>query len=123
MALQEKYRQLIDAAYTNGVSNLSVKEQNNVLYINGSATGAVKDKLWSIYNSIDPDMRSADVVMNIEADASSAETYTVVSGDSLSKIAKRYPGMTWNDIFKANQDQLSDPDKIFPGQVLNIPKG
>lgn len=122
MALQDKYKQLIDAAYTNGVSNLKIEEQNNVLYINGNSTSAVKNKLWSIYSSIDPDMRSADVVMNIEADASSETTYTVVAGDSLSKIAKRYPGLTWNDIFKANQDQLSDPDKIFPGQVLNIPQ-
>ena len=122
MALQEKYKKLIDAAYSNGVSNLSVQEQNNVLYISGTASGTVKDSLWSIYNSIDPDMRSADVVMNIETDASSSEAYTVVEGDSLSKIAKNYPGLSWSDIHKANKDQISDPDKIYPGQVLNIPK-
>lgn len=70
MAVQEKYKQLIDAARTNGVSNLKVQEQDNVLYINGSASDAVKDKLWTIYNTLDPDMRSADVVLNIEVDSS-----------------------------------------------------
>jgi len=51
------------------------------------------------------------------------QTYTVQKGDTLSKIAKHY----YNDpneyrlIFEANRDQLKDPDKIFPGQVLKIP--
>jgi nucleoid-associated protein YgaU len=121
MALKEKYKQLIDAANTDGVSNLTVQEQDNVLYINGSASGAVKDKVWSIYNKIDPDMRSADLVLNIEVDPGS-ETYVVVKGDNLSKIAKQYDGLTWKDIYQVNKDQISDPDKIFPGQVLKIPK-
>jgi nucleoid-associated protein YgaU len=47
----------------------------------------------------------------------------VASGDSLSKIAKHVygDGNDWHRIFEANRDQLSDPDKIFPGQVLRIP--
>jgi len=51
------------------------------------------------------------------------KTYTVKAGDSLSKIARDYLGNA-NDymkIFEANKDQLSDPDKIKPGQVLKIP--
>ena len=50
-------------------------------------------------------------------------SYTVVSGDSLSKIAKREYGNAneWRRIFEANQDVLKDPDKIFPGQKLKIP--
>ena len=60
MALQDKYKSLIDAAKTSGVGNLQVREQNNVLYIDGTApSGEVKDKLWNIYNSIDPDYRAA----------------------------------------------------------------
>lgn len=53
----------------------------------------------------------------------SSRTYTVKSGDTLSKIAKdmygdasRYP-----QIFEANKPMLKDPDKIYPGQVLRIP--
>lgn len=52
-----------------------------------------------------------------------AQTYTVVSGDTLSKISKHFYGSAnhWNDIFQANRDQLSNPDLIKPGQVLKIP--
>lgn len=52
-----------------------------------------------------------------------AKTYTVASGDSLSAIAKREYGDAgkWRLIHEANKDTISDPDKIFPGQVLNIP--
>jgi nucleoid-associated protein YgaU len=57
------------------------------------------------------------------ADAPAAQTYTVVSGDSLSKIAKKYYGNAnrWREIFEANRDQLDNPDLIKPGQVLKIP--
>ena len=56
--------------------------------------------------------------------AVSFETYEVKSGDSLSKIAKRKLGdaNAWKKIFEANQDILKDPNKIFPGQKLKIPK-
>ena len=49
--------------------------------------------------------------------------YTVVAGDTLSHIAQRHYGNAnrWPAIFEANRDKLSDPDKIFPGQVLRLP--
>ena len=51
------------------------------------------------------------------------QTYTVVSGDSLSKIAKRYYGDAnqWHRIHEANRDQIKNPDLIHPGQRLRIP--
>ena len=57
------------------------------------------------------------------AAAKAAATYTVKSGDTLSKIAKDHLGdaNAYMKIFEANKDQLSDPDKIKPGQVLKIP--
>ncbi|TKW66693.1 MAG: peptidoglycan-binding protein LysM [Paracoccus denitrificans] len=50
--------------------------------------------------------------------------HTVKSGETLSAIAKQYLGDAnrYNDIFKANQPILSDPDKIYPGQSLRIPQ-
>ena len=50
-------------------------------------------------------------------------TYTVVKGDSLSKIAKRFYGdaQQWKRIFEANKDQIKDPDLIHPGQTFRIP--
>lgn len=66
MALQDKYKQLIDTASSAGVNNLQVREQDGVLYIDGEApSGAVKDELWNIYDTIDPNFLSGDVVMNI----------------------------------------------------------
>ncbi len=51
-------------------------------------------------------------------------TYTVVSGDSLSKISKHFYGDAnqWRRIWEANQDQIKNPDLIHPGQVLKIPQ-
>jgi nucleoid-associated protein YgaU len=54
---------------------------------------------------------------------STERTYTVVSGDSLSKIAKHHYGdaSKWRRIFEANRDLIKDPDEIYPGQTLKIP--
>ena len=122
MALQDKYQAVINSANGNGITGLSVVEQDNVLYITGTApTNQAKDAVWDVYESIDPEMRGGDLVLNISVDQSAPETYVVKSGDNLSKIAKKYSGVSWKDIFDANRDQISDPDKIFPGQVLKIP--
>ena len=50
-------------------------------------------------------------------------TYTVVAGDNLSKIAKRFYGDAnqWKRIFEANRDIIKNPDLIHPGQTLKIP--
>ena len=62
---------------------------------------------------------------NVQGGSSSTatKTYEVVSGDSLSKIAKREYGNAneWNRIYEANRDILDDPNKIYPGQKLKIP--
>lgn len=50
--------------------------------------------------------------------------YTVQKGDTLSAIAKKHYGdaSKYNAIFEANKPMLTHPDKIYPGQVLRIPK-
>ncbi|MGH3318744.1 MAG: transglycosylase family protein [Streptosporangiaceae bacterium] len=47
-------------------------------------------------------------------------SYTVQSGDTLSKIAQRY-GVDWHDLYQSNTDTVSDPNVIYPGEVLSIP--
>jgi len=121
MSLQDKYKKVTDLATTLGVTNLQVREQDNVLYIDGTAKSAAeKEKLWNAYGEIDPDYRSADVVMNIEVEEKVSKEYTVEAGDSLSKIGKAY-GVTWQDIFEANKDIIKNPDLIQPGWKLKIP--
>lgn len=55
--------------------------------------------------------------------SSTLQTYTVVSGDTLSGIAKKFYGKAsqWRVIFEANTDRISNPDLIQIGQVLKIP--
>jgi nucleoid-associated protein YgaU len=57
------------------------------------------------------------------APAPSGQRYTVVKGDSLSKIAKRVYGDAgqWRKIYEANRDQIKNPDLIYPGQTFTIP--
>ena len=57
------------------------------------------------------------------APAPSGRSYTVVKGDSLSKIAKHLYGdaQKWRTIYEANRDQIKNPDLIYPGQTFTIP--
>ncbi len=120
--LRDKYQSLIAMAEGSGIADLKIQEQDNVLHIHGSApTEAVKQQLWDEYNRLDPDMRSGDVVLNLNVAAGSEIFYTVAPGDSLSKIATKYEGVTWQKIFEANRDQIKNPDLIHPGQKLRIP--
>jgi nucleoid-associated protein YgaU len=126
MKLQDKYAELISTAKSSGVENLQVREQENVLYIDGQAPSQdVKQKLWDIYGRIDPNFRSADVVMNVAVSprtpAPAMEEYEVVKGDNLTKIGKRY-GLSWKEIYEANKNVISDPDLIQPGWKLKIPQ-
>lgn len=67
-------------------------------------------------------------IAKVEADLPEAETppvfHTVQKGETLSAIAKEHLGSAnkYHAIFEANRPMLSDPDKIYPGQVLRIPK-
>ena len=124
MSLQEKYQSLLELANSNGTT-YELSEGDGVLHINGSApSDEAKQQLWDEYARIDPDYQSSDLILNISSGAGAAgggaNTYTVVSGDNLSKIASKY-GIQWKAIWDANRDILNDPDKIYPGQELKIP--
>jgi hypothetical protein len=101
MSLQNKYKALIDTAKQSGVSNLQVREQDNVLYIDGDApSGNIKDKLWSIYNQIDPDYKSGDVVLNVNASVASG-TKAIVTTKSSNLNIRKGPGTDQEIIGKA----------------------
>lgn len=123
MSLQEKYVSLLELANANGTA-YELTEGDGVLHINGTAPSAeAKDALWAEYERLDPEFREGDLILNIttgDAAGGGANTYTVVSGDSLSKIAGKY-GIQWKAIWDHNRDILNHPDKIYPGQELKIP--
>ncbi len=100
-ALEDKYKSLIDAAQQSGVTNLQVKEQDNVLYIDGAApSGSVKDKMWDLYNKIDPDYKSGDLVLNVNASSVSGSKATVTT-DSTNLNIRKGPGTDQEIIGKA----------------------
>lgn len=73
MALQEKYKELIDTATAAPVVNLQVREQEGVLYIDGESSASVKQQLWDLYEKIDPDYASGDLMLNINSVAGISE--------------------------------------------------
>ncbi len=124
MSVQEKYVSLLELANQNGTT-YELSEADGVLNINGTAPSEeAKNQLWAEYERLDPDFKGGDLILNITTGDAAAGgglgTYTVVAGDSLSKIAGKY-GIQWKAIWDANRDILKDPDKIYPGQELKIP--
>jgi uncharacterized protein YgiM (DUF1202 family) len=104
--LQSKYKSLTDAAYSLGITNLQVRAQDNILYVDGDApTGAAKDQLWDIYNQIDPDYRSGDLVLNVNVVAGSGTKATVTTESSNLNIRKG-PGTDQPIVGKAGHDSV-----------------
>jgi nucleoid-associated protein YgaU len=129
MGLRDTYAYAITAA--KGKFHGNAEERDGKLHFKGTvATEAEKNEIWSAIKTI-PTWQK-DVVADIQVTggpaaaapaATGAKTYTVKSGDTLSKIAKDHLGNAgaYMKIFELNKDQLSDPDKIKPGQVLRLP--
>lgn len=66
MALIDKYRSLVEGAEAMGVTNLSVRETPDVLFVDGHVPDyATKQRVWDLYHGIDPDGKSGDLVLNI----------------------------------------------------------
>ncbi|HET9532421.1 MAG TPA: LysM peptidoglycan-binding domain-containing protein [Blastocatellia bacterium] len=123
--LTDKYGDVYVLAQNLGVSNLNAQEDNGHLTISGTApTQYVVNQVWDKVKEIDPDMSDGDLTLNISAQRSDIYgEYEVQSGDTLSAIAKNvtHGKLSYQQIFEANRDVLSDPDKIKPGQRLKIP--
>ncbi len=120
MALADKYQSVVDAATQNGVTEMNVQEQGDVLYITGVApTEEAKQAVWSARTALDPDMRENDLVLTIGV--SDESMYTVKSGDNMTHIARDH-GVSLQAFEEANKDVVRNPDRIFPGQKLVIPK-
>lgn len=129
MNLREKYNNAIQTAKNFRMEG-SAQERDGKLHFNGTVTSeAEKNAIWDAIKTV-PDWRN-DVVADVKvvpkpgvaAPVTSMKTYTVKAGDTLSAIAREYLGdaKAYMRIFEANKDQLTDPDKIKPGQVLKIP--
>ena len=134
--LREKYNHAIQTAKSLHMQG-GAEEREGKLYFNGTVnSNDEKNQIWNALKTV-PDWQK-DVVADIKVAASAPQpapttgsqgagptiSYTVQSGDTLSAISKKFLGNAndYMEIFNANRDQLTDPDKIKPGQVLKIPQ-
>ena len=133
MSLKGMYAYAIQVSQ--GKFHGTTEERDGKLYFNGTvATEAEKNQIWDAIKTI-PTWQK-DVVADIrvtggpsaskpaaEAAKPESKSYTVKSGDTLSRIAKEHLGdaKDYMKIFNLNKDQLSNPDVIKPGQVLRLP--
>ena len=129
MGLRDKYAYAVETAKNLRMQG-SAEERDGKLYFKGTTqTQAEANKIWDAIKTI-PEWPK-EIVADIQAVGGGAaapaveKTYTVKAGDTLSKIAQQQlgDGNAYMAIFDANRDQLQDPDKIKPGQVLKIPSG
>lgn len=105
------------------VENLNIHIVDDTATITGMAYDqATKEKVVLVVGNSNG-IATVDDQMTVEHAEPEAQFHTVVSGDTLGKIAKNYYGnaMKYPVIFEANKPMLIDPDKIYPGQVLRIP--
>ena len=118
--LQGKYSSVLKKGHEVGLTVQNLNLDGDKLVIRGVVPSDYgKNELWDAIKAVDANV--SDLVADFSVQ--SGLTYTVVSGDSLSKIAKRFYGdaNAYHKIFQANTDQLSDPDKIQVGQVIKLP--
>lgn len=107
MALQDKYKELVDTASSAGVNNLQVREQDGVLYIDGEApSGTVKDNLWNVYDKIDPNFLSGDVVMNINVSTAVPGAKVKVVTEKSNLNIRKGPGTDQPIVGKAAHNEI-----------------
>jgi cell envelope opacity-associated protein A len=140
--LKAKYQSVLEVIEEEQVSVKNLHLQDDKLFIKGVAPSLeAANKVWDAIKRVNPSANDitadfpVDTSMQVQRPAqpqqeteqeqptSNVRTYTVKSGDTLSKISKQFYGSPgeYMKIFNANRDQLADPDKIKVGQELKIP--
>jgi len=108
-----------------GMDGLEVSYEDGKVILKGEASSAeAMEKAVLMAGNVDGvDSVDVSAVTAPEPEAE-VEYYTIQKGDSLSKIAKQYYGnaMDYPKLFEANREVIKDPDLIYPGQVIRIPK-
>lgn len=121
----EKANKLANAVEILGfeVLDLNIEVDDDNVTVWGQANSQeTKEKVILVLGNTEG-IATVDDRMTVVIEEPEAQFHTVVKGDYLSKIAKKYYGnaMKYPVIFEANKPMLTDPDKIYPGQVLRIP--
>ncbi len=127
---EEEQEASVASKLTQAVADMGFAAENlNITFDDGLATvtgtvesQAVREKIVLVVGNTEG-VAQVDDQLEVVTPEPEATYYTVVSGDSLWKIASEHygNGAKYHAIFEANKPMLSDPDKIYPGQVLRIP--
>src|SRR3954447_13717814 len=130
MDLRAKYDQAIQTAKRLGFQGAATQEGDKLHFKGTVHSEDEKNQIWGAIktqtgwqNDINADIQVVAQPQAVGTSGAAARTYTVKAGDTLSKIAREHLGdaNAYMKIFDANKDQLTDPDKIKPGQVLKLP--
>jgi LysM repeat protein len=132
--LRQKYQTVLNTIEQQNVRLQNLHVEGDKLFIKGTAPSQqAKDAIWNQIKLVDPNFSDLTADITVEAPQQRAaavggataggQSYTVKSGDTLSKISQQFYGSSneYMRIFYANRDKLSDPDKIQVGQELIIP--
>ena len=119
-ALKSRYSSVLKKGEQVGLRLENLHIQDEKLFVRGAVPSEfAKNQIWDEIKRVNASLSDITAEINVK----SGEAYTVQSGDTLSRIAKRFYGDAnlYPKIFEANRDQLSDPDKIRIGQALKLP--
>jgi LysM repeat protein len=136
--LKQKYSAALELIKQKGVVLSHLHVQDDKLFIEGAAPSEdIKNEVWNQIKAADASYSDLTCELTVDTSlpqpaapeaapapaADAPRTYTVKSGDTLSKIAKEFYGNAneYNKIFQANTDKLKSPDVIREGEELVIP--
>ena len=128
--LKQKYASVLELIKRSNVRLDHLHVEGDKLVLKGAAPNQdVKNDVWNAIKAVDASFSDLSTDITIDsslpapASAAAARTYSVKSGDTLSKISKEFYGDAgqYMKIFEANKDKLKDPDQIQVGQELKIP--
>lgn len=129
---QEKNAEIaiLDYISSQGLPNAGVTvrydSSNSTVTVSGEAPDQqTREKIILCCGNVEGVEQVDDQMTVAQAEAQNSQFYTVQRGDTLSKISKQFYGDAnqYMVIFEANKPMLTDPDKIYPGQMLRIPQG
>jgi LysM repeat protein len=138
--LKQKYQSVINSFSDHQVRLENLNMEGDKLFLRGEAPSQeAKNRVWDDIKRVDPSYSDLTADIRVSGTAqtpktqtagasvsggSASRTYTVQSGDTLSKISKQFYGNSnrYMKIFEANRDQLENPDKVRAGQQLVIPE-
>jgi len=137
-ALKQKYASVLSTIQQQGIQLGHLHEENGKLIIAGKApSDEAKNRVWDTIKQVDAAYKDLNADITIDPSLAGSQssslppsrslgdeqTYTVEAGDTLSKISKQFYGEAslYMNIFEANRDKLTDPNKIQPGMQLRIP--